>query len=233
MARVKELSVLERHLPESTSWCEGYKQFGDQLGKPTGWLAVQEGTGYRIVRLDRKGHATHHTKVSEDQKYAEFLKKLIGQIEAETGHHSFPRTYRCQYHQSGIVFSLKHLGQQKGYFILSATGKYQRDVKPPFRLFEQFLRTQVELAYRTFELHNFYETVHPRALALSTIHSVHRVMASSLRLQELLPRIARLCAQVIKAKVCALYLLNHEHTHLIPHFSFGEKTEVSSRSLLE
>lgn len=102
--------------------------------------------------------------------------------------------------------------------------KSEQEIKPYLKVFNQFLRSEVELAFRSFELQNFYETVHPRALALSTIHSVHRIMASSLRLSELLPRIGRLCAQVIKAKKCSIFLLDPTKSYLIPKFSFGEKT---------
>ncbi|MCX5656777.1 MAG: HD domain-containing protein [Candidatus Omnitrophica bacterium] len=42
------------------------------------------------------------------------------------------------------------------------------------------------------ELTKLYETIRPRAIALSTIHTVHRLIGSTLNLDELLPRIAHL-----------------------------------------
>ena len=54
------------------------------------------------------------------------------------------------------------------------------------------------------------------------MHSVHRVISSSLRLHELLPRIGRLSAQVLKAKGCSIMLVDPEHDYVLPYFSFGE-----------
>ncbi|MBI4711267.1 MAG: GAF domain-containing protein [Candidatus Omnitrophica bacterium] len=97
----------------------------------------------------------------------------------------------------------------------------EREVRPLIAPFGYFLASQVELAYKNFELNNFYETVHPRALALSTMHSVHRVINSSLRLKELLPRIGRLGAQILKASGCSIMLTDPERQYLNPFFSFG------------
>jgi len=58
-------------------------------------------------------------------------------------------------------------------------------------------------------------------LALTTMHSVHRVINSSLRLRDLLPRIGRLSAQILKAQGCSIMLTDPERRYLNPVFSFG------------
>lgn len=79
-----------------------------------------------------------------------------------------------------------------------------------------------QLAYKDHELKNVYETVHPRALALSTLHSLHRVIRSSLRLDDLLPRVARLCAQILKARGCSIMLVDPTGKYLVPKVSLGD-----------
>jgi GAF domain-containing protein len=231
MIRSKVSSVLEQYLPQSHAWLDGYQAFMKLMGKPLGWLYLVEADRFRLVRLDRKGNCSFFAgSKNNENACSSFLEKYLDQLKQKPDEvHTLPKFYHCAYGRAGAIFSLKHLGQLKGFLVLCAIHAPQRAVKPYLKVFEQFVQSHVELAYRSFELQNFYETVHPRALALSTIHSVHRVMASSLRMQQLLPRIGRLCAQVCKAKSCAVYLLDPERKHLIPKFSFGERSKRKRR----
>ena len=221
-----EKSVLERYLSESPSWSKGYLEFTLYFGKPIGWLFLIHNGTKRLIRLNRKGNCSFYAKSANNQiSCGAFLEKYFGQlIDREEELNKLPNFYHCGFGRSGIIFGLKHLSDLKGFLVLCAVKKAEREVKPFLPLFNQFLQSEVELAYKSFELHNFYETVHPRALALSTIHSVHRVMASSLGLDQLLPRIGRLCAQVLKAKRCDIFLMDEKKKYLIPKFSLDNKT---------
>ncbi len=231
MPKQREKTVLERYLHESPSWSKGYHEFTNFFGKPLGWLYILQTGGNRLIRLDPKGHCSFFAKSQNNQEScAAFLEKYFEQLaERKEEADQFPKSYHCAFGRSGTIFSLKHLGELKGFLVLCAVGKAEREIVPFLGMFDQFLQAEVDLAYKTFELHNFYETVHPRALALSTIHSVHRVMASSLGLDQLLPRIGRLCSQVLKAKSCAVYLVDPSKKYLISKFSFGEKSEHKRR----
>lgn len=66
------------------------------------------------------------------------------------------------------------------------------------------------------ELKMLSETVQPRCVALSTVHTIHRLISSSLDLKELLPRMARLCCQVLRSEFCAIWLLDRERKMLVP-----------------
>jgi len=66
------------------------------------------------------------------------------------------------------------------------------------------------------ELTKLYDTIRPRAIALSTIHTVHRLLTSTLDMDELIERIARLTLQVIRARYCSIMLLDSSKRHLIP-----------------
>ncbi|MCM8778771.1 MAG: HD domain-containing protein [Candidatus Omnitrophica bacterium] len=73
---------------------------------------------------------------------------------------------------------------------------------------ENSLKLILDKIKKEEELKEIYETVKPRAIALSTVHTVHRLIASTLNLDELLPRIARLCLQVLRAKKCIISLVD-------------------------
>ena len=235
--REKNKSVLEKFLLPNPEWQEGYRTFNKIMGHPLGWLFLldeqKEGEN-QLIRLDRKGNCTFYaSSQSNQQSCAAFLGKYFAQqAEKEDRIQEEPYFYKCAYGRTGGVFPLRHLGRLKAFLILCSFSLPEKQLRPAFPLFNHFLKAQVELAYKTYELDNFYETVHPRALALSTMHSVHRVISSSLRLQELLPRIGRLCAQVLKARSCSIMLMDSDRKYLLPYFSFGENPDVRRKHRL-
>jgi HD-GYP domain-containing protein (c-di-GMP phosphodiesterase class II) len=219
------LTPLERFLLPNPQWQEGYESFSEIFGKPVGWLVLcEEGGKSRLIRLDRKQNCPFFSKSAERQRECEaFVTKFSDQLahNAVTTE-KLPLFYRCAFGKSCIAFPLRYLGALKGFLLLDCVKRPEREVRPLMAPFGYFLASQVELAFKNFELNNFYETVHPRALALSTMHSVHRVINSSLRLKELLPRIGRLSAQILKASGCSIMLTDPERQYLNPFFSFGE-----------
>jgi HD-GYP domain-containing protein (c-di-GMP phosphodiesterase class II) len=66
------------------------------------------------------------------------------------------------------------------------------------------------------ELNKLYETIRPRAIALSTIHTIHRLLSSTLNMDELIERIARLTLQVMRSRYCSMMLLDESKKYLIP-----------------
>jgi len=224
-------TVLERYFVESRHWIDGYPGFASVFGKPVGWLYVLGEDGNKLIRLDRKGGCAFHAKANGNHaKCVAYLEKHLAQTSPDLDSvQKTPRRYRCGCGHPGVMFSLRHLGRLKGYFILCSISEKEPDTERYLSLFDCFLQSEVELAYRRFELQNFYETVHPRALALSTIHSVHRVMASSMGLKELMPRIGRLCAQVLKVEQCDVYLLEPDRQFLTLRFSLGERKARKAR----
>lgn len=73
-------------------------------------------------------------------------------------------------------------------------------------LFSAIINTAVEKIQKDLELARLYDTIKPRAVALSTIHTIHRLISSTLNIDELLPRIARLSLQVLRASHCNIFL---------------------------
>lgn len=58
------------------------------------------------------------------------------------------------------------------------------------------------------ELGRLTATIRPRAIALSTVHTVHRIINSTLNLDELVSRLAHLTAQVLRVRRCSIYLMD-------------------------
>jgi HD-GYP domain-containing protein (c-di-GMP phosphodiesterase class II) len=84
------------------------------------------------------------------------------------------------------------------------------------RLVEALNSTILEKTQKELELSKLYQSIRPRAIALSTIHTVRRLISSSLDLDELLPRIARLSLQVLRARRCVISLFDKKSKQLIP-----------------
>ena len=218
------LTPLEKFLLPNPQWQEGYESFSEVFGKPVGWFVLCEEYGkQRLIRLDRKKNCPFFSKSVEHQRECEaFVAKFTDQLSHNAATtEKLPLFYRCAFGKNCIVFPLRYLGALKGFLVLDCVKRSEREIRPMIAPFGYFLASQIELAFKNFELNNFYETVHPRALALSTMHSVHRVINSSLRLKELLPRIGRLSAQILKASGCSIMLTDPERQYLNPFFSFG------------
>lgn len=222
-------TVLERFLLPNPQWQDGYRAFHQIFGRPLGWLCiVEEGAEANcLIRLDRKSCCPYYAQSKANQlTYEEFLLRLGEKLVREAGAaEKLPDFFQGPFGTDGILFAAKYLGKVRGFLMLCSLKRPRNKIESLLVPFDSFFSSHVELAYKNFELNNFYETVHPRALALSTMHSVHRVISSSLRLSELLPRIGRLSAQVLKAKGCSIMLCDPDREYLLPHFSFGGKTK--------
>jgi len=152
-------TVIERFLFPNPMWQEGYRTFTRLFGRPLGWAyLVREDDSHHLVRLDRKGNCTFYvSSASNQQSCHDFLKKYGEQrIQDESSLEDLPSLYKCAFGKSGAVFALRHLGRVKGLIILCSFSKPEREMRELLAPFDQFLASHVELAYKTFELNNFY-----------------------------------------------------------------------------
>lgn len=78
----------------------------------------------------------------------------------------------------------------------------------PLELFNSVIRALVLNVVRDYELTRLSESIRPRAIALSTVHTVHRIINSTLNLDELVNRLAHLTAQVLRAERCSIFLFD-------------------------
>ncbi|MGD2279376.1 MAG: HD domain-containing phosphohydrolase [Candidatus Omnitrophota bacterium] len=83
-------------------------------------------------------------------------------------------------------------------------------------VFSSFTDAVIRETQKELELEELNKTVRPRAIALSTVHTVHRLMGATLDLNELLPRIARLSLQVMRSNRCSIKLVDRTRKVLLP-----------------
>ncbi len=83
-----------------------------------------------------------------------------------------------------------------------------------------FIKVFIDITLKEFqkeeELSRLYDTIRPRAIALSTIHTIHRLLSSTLDLDELIERIARLASQVMRVGYCSILLFDDSRRYLMP-----------------
>lgn len=84
-----------------------------------------------------------------------------------------------------------------------------------------FIEILIDDVQKEMELNKLYDTIRPRAVALSTVHTLHRLISSTLDIEELLPRIARFCMQILQADGCSIMLMNKSKTKLITKSHIG------------
>ena len=66
-----------------------------------------------------------------------------------------------------------------------------------------------------------FKRMHERRLALSTIHTVHRLMGSTATVQDLICRVSQQARQLLKAGKCAMLLYDDDREKLVPRFTLG------------
>ncbi len=146
-----------------------------------------------------------------------FLKEALEQAR-QTGE---PVQFGYQVRKFSVCFPLKQAGQVQGYLVLGYVGQ----PLPPstVELAAAGFEAVVRETERADEIKTLSETIQPRCVALSTIHTIHRLISSTLNLEELLPRVARLCCQVIRADACIIWLIDKEKQTLLPRAAVNLK----------
>ena len=92
-------------------------------------------------------------------------------------------------------------------------------------IFAAFVETIISDSQKELELKKLYDTIRPRAIALSTVHTLHRLISSTLNLNELLPRVARLSLQVMRANRCSIKLVDSKKKTLLPKSTVDLRTK--------
>jgi len=122
--------------------------------------------------------------------------------------------FECVEGLRGFVYPISQGDKLYGYIGACYTKK---DVSNEIMgIFAAFTDTIVKEVQKELELSKLYETIRPRAIALSTVHTVHRLIGSTLDMNELLPRVARLSLQVIRANRCSIKLVDSTKKLLLP-----------------
>ncbi len=102
-----------------------------------------------------------------------------------------------------IIFGEKELG------VIFIYGAKAHLAKEHSRLVSLYMESVLSSAVKSEEIARMSATIRPRAIALSTVHTVHRIINSTLNLDELVSRLTHLTAQVLRVHRCAIYLLDN------------------------
>lgn len=191
----KEVAVFARYLKEST------------------WIIfpdIPEGVGdlkkTELTTCIKRDKVTQVQLLNELAKIFSSMKKSIKTSSAE--HFELSRkTY-------GLSYPLVSEGKVFGFIVLCGLKK---PLSPDMeRILTAFTDVVIHETQREIELEEMNKTIRPRAMALSTVHTVHRLMTSTLDINELFPRIARLSLQVLRANRCSIKIVDKKRKILLP-----------------
>jgi len=184
------------------------RQLLSQLfGQPVFWIASLANKTHAVDAKPfcAQAQANKNKKKKCLQQFNQVLNraKKTGQLEK----------FLCREHGLGICLPLIHGDACYGFLIVCHLKNMPS--KQSLSLFKALNRTILEKIQKELELSKLYQTIRPRAIALSTIHTIHRLISSSLDLDELLPRIARLSLQILRARRCLISLVDKKSKRLI------------------
>ncbi len=135
----------------------------------------------------------------------------------------------CKFARSGWIYPLLHGGVVYGYLcVIVEKGTLSKEI---LNFIDDYLAISLEKALKELELIKVHGTLRPRAIALSSVHTVHRLISSTLNMSELMPRLARLCLQVTRAKMCIIYLRRGNYLKPDAYASVNSKTKPKKFSI--
>ncbi len=140
--------------------------------------------------------------------------KMLWQVVKKCGMAKTLVRFECDEGLHGFVYPIHQGDKLYGYL---GTCYTKKDVPAQvIDIFAAFTDAIVREVQKELELSKLYETIRPRAIALSTVHTVHRLIGSTLDMNELLPRVARLSLQIMRAHRCSIKLVDSTRKLLLP-----------------
>jgi len=191
--------------------------FSKYLGSFSLWLITKKGCDREKIKTDLCGVA----KSGAGREKA-CLDGIEGVVQ-RAGKSKKMGTFECPFRRYGFCYPLVYNDDVFGYII--ACQMQSRPDKETLELFSYLIETGLKGIKKELELEELYKTIKPRAVALSTVHTVHRLITSSLYLDELLSRIARLSMQIIRANRCSIKLIDSKKKTLLPKATVDLRTE--------
>lgn len=208
----KYFQELFQDLNESWDFRKEVSAFGKFFHDPV-WIIIPIVHDHKIG-LTKKDLAKYIKEQHEGHKIsAGDIDKIFAAIkstEKSKGLGTFSHGRRMR----GLCYPLKTEGKIFGFVLLCGIKK---KITPNLRtVFQSFTDTTISEMQKKVELKTLNESIRPRAIALSTVHTVHRLISSTLNLGDLLPRVARLSLQVLRANRCSIKLVDKKRKTLLP-----------------
>lgn len=195
-------------LLESPSYKDLKNSFDKFFHRPIWWITDKR-TASSILPLTRIKRA----RVMEDYlPLADYKKSILrGLKEAQKSkalavfESRFDGTY-------GIAIPVARDGKCLGFF--GVCGLKSKPAPAVYDIISKYTDSITREMIKEQELTRLYELVRPRAIALSTVHTIHRLISSTLDIKELFPRIARLSLQVLKAERARICIIDERTKQL-------------------
>ncbi|MBN1793770.1 MAG: GAF domain-containing protein [Candidatus Omnitrophica bacterium] len=189
--------------------------FDETLNRPHWWI-IEKDAGVFVSPFCNTS-LVECSYVKRPKKDARLCKKIIlEKIRGLSEKEKHLITFRCHKKQVGIIIPLEVEFRRIGFMCACPIKKDTPSIDSILSLIAAHIKTGIENIKKEVELKKLYDSVRPRALALSTIHTVHRLMGSAVDLNDLLPRLSRLCLQVFRATYCSIMIIDNEKKMLYP-----------------
>ena len=216
MSDIKNENLYQKELFDRLRKSVGLKKEEECIGcliKPTAWFIVDKPAPKlsdiaKLIYADCPKYK--NARAGKDPECARIILNVI----KKAGESKAISKFNCLSGLHGFMYPILQADKVYGYI---GSCYKRKDVSPQILdLFAAFTDTIVREIQKELELAKLYETIRPRAIALSTVHTVHRLISSTLDLAELLPRIARLSLQIMRANRCSIKLVDSKRKTLLP-----------------
>lgn len=217
LPKIERQKHILRRFAENLDFKKVKSSFSKKLGPFMLWVTDRDSS-------DKKALKQKLCKVARtsDKNESACLGNITGLLEraAISGK---TETFMCPFGLHGFSVPLMEEKEVFGYIIsCHLKNKPSHDMMD---IFSYLVNTVLKEAKKEVELENLYRTIKPRTVALSTVHTVHRLIMSSLYLNELLARIARLSMQIIRASRCSIKLIDSKRKTLLPKATVDLRTK--------
>ena len=174
------------------------------LARPSWWIA-QKKTLSSIKPLPR----TQRARGVEDYLSLSDYKSQIIRAIRKSDRQKTPIIFENNA-DSTFGIAIPVVNESKAAGFIGVCGVKKEPTKGLCELIESYVDMILQAIGKESELTKLYEIVRPRAIALSTVHTIHRLTSAALDTKELFPRIARLALQVLKAERVSICLIDQE-----------------------
>lgn len=196
------------------------QHFDVLLGHPVWWICEPSGKLRLLTKPTRKAVSCPGLTPKGQNKMLSSLKGVMG----KTTEHFKENKPCCPKPYQALIYPL---GQGSNFYGAILICHLQEEILKKNRvvlgLFEVTINSILEEVQKELELNKLYETLRPRAIALSTVHTIHRIIGTTMTMKELLPKVARLCLQILKVRACSILLYDDKKKKLVPRVSIGIK----------
>jgi HD-GYP domain-containing protein (c-di-GMP phosphodiesterase class II) len=206
--KIKKESSFINTLIESASCRQLQSSFDKIFTKPVWWFADKKSLNSirPLLAVKRPRSVEDYLNLSD---YKKIILRAMRQAEKNKSLIEFESRQNNTY---GLVAPIFKEGKTLGFF--GACGLKEKPAPGVVDIFSGYTKSITEEVSRELELARLYELVRPRAIALSTVHTIHRLISSTLDIKELFPRIARLSLQILKAERARICMKNQDTNKL-------------------